>query len=69
MLGSPKASDPQSANASDPPTQFNGFACWEGTSFAAASVSGAVAAMIGPGRDARQALQAVLDSDNDIKRF
>jgi subtilisin family serine protease len=39
---------------------FHGFACWEGTSFAAATVSGAVAANIGPGRDARQALKAVL---------
>jgi subtilisin family serine protease len=49
--------------------KFSGFACWDGTSFAAASVSGAVAAMIGPGRDARQALQAVLDSGGDIKPF
>jgi subtilisin family serine protease len=59
----------ESSKASDTPTQFNGFACWEGTSFAAASVSGAVAAMIGSGRDARQALQAVLDSGGDIKPF
>jgi len=69
-LESAKASDLESSTASDPPTQFNGFACWEGTSFAAASVSGAVAAMIGPGRDARQALQAVLaDRDSGIQRF
>jgi membrane-anchored mycosin MYCP len=39
---------------------FDGYARWEGTSFAAATVSGAVAANIGPGRDARQALEAVL---------
>jgi subtilisin family serine protease len=44
---------------------FHGFARWEGTSFAAATVSGAIAANIGPGRDARQALNAVLaDSGN-----
>ena len=39
---------------------FDGFATWEGTSFAAATVSGAVAAEIGPGCTARQALKAVL---------
>jgi len=39
---------------------FHGVARWEGTSFAAATVSGAVAANIGPGRDSRQALNAVL---------
>jgi hypothetical protein len=45
---------------SDPQVQeFHGFARWQGTSFAAASVSGAVAARIGPGCDARQALTAV----------
>ena len=44
---------------------FQGFARWEGTSFAAGTVSGAIAASIGPGRDARQALNAVLeDSEN-----
>lgn len=39
---------------------FHGFARWQGTSFATATVSGAVAAKIGPGRTARQALRAVL---------
>jgi membrane-anchored mycosin MYCP len=48
--------------AANPPTKdFKGFAHWKGTSFAAATVSGAVAANIGPGRDAWQALTAVLD--------
>ncbi|HZI75414.1 MAG TPA: hypothetical protein VFD73_15620, partial [Gemmatimonadales bacterium] len=52
---------------------FPGFARWQGTSFAAATVSGAVAAKIGPDCDAQGALQAVLDSQNGmhagIKRF
>jgi membrane-anchored mycosin MYCP len=49
---------------------FHGFARWQGTSFAAANVSGAVAAEIGPGRDARQALKAVLaDRKSGIRRF
>jgi len=34
----------------------DGFAYWDGTSFAAATVSGAIAAKIRPGRNARQAL-------------
>jgi membrane-anchored mycosin MYCP len=51
---------------------FHGYARWEGTSFAAATVSGAVAANIGSGRDARQARDAVLgDSENypEISRY
>jgi len=49
---------------------FDGFARWQGTSFAAGTVSGAVAAKIGPGRSARQALEAVLaDRDSAVKRF
>jgi membrane-anchored mycosin MYCP len=39
---------------------FHGTACWEGTSFAAATVSGAIAAGTEPGRTPRQALKAVL---------
>jgi membrane-anchored mycosin MYCP len=39
---------------------FHGLARWQGTSFAAANVSGAVAAKIGPDRNARQALAAAL---------
>jgi hypothetical protein len=55
----------------NPPTQkFDGYARWEGTSFAAANVTGAVAAKIGPGRDAQQALQAVLaDPNSDVRPF
>lgn len=47
----------------DPPKgtkAFDGYARWKGTSFAAATVSGAVAAKTGPGSTARQALEAVL---------
>ena len=55
---------------SDPTQKFDGFACWDGTSFAAGTVSGAVAARIGPGCDARQALEAALDDHNSgIHRF
>jgi subtilisin family serine protease len=55
---------------SDPTQQFNGFASWTGTSFAAGTVSGAVAAKIGPGLDAYQALDAVLeDGQSGVKRF
>jgi membrane-anchored mycosin MYCP len=56
--------------AGKPTEVFHGFARWQGTSFAAANVSGAVAAEIGPGRDARQALKAVLaDRKSGIRRF
>jgi hypothetical protein len=54
--------------ASPPPgsptvTFSNGFAYWDGTSFAAAAVSGAVAAKTRPGRrDARQALACICES-------
>ena len=42
-----------------PPTTFGGFASWSGTSFAAALVTGAVAAGVTPGR--RSAQNALLD--------
>jgi membrane-anchored mycosin MYCP len=58
------------APGSDPTRKFDGFACWDGTSFAAGTVSGAVAARIGRGCDARQALEAALDDRNSgIQRF
>ena len=45
------------------PRRFEGFASWSGTSFAAASVSGAVAARTRPGRvSAREAWQQLRDS-------
>ncbi len=51
-------------------TFAGGFACWAGTSFAAASVSGAVAAQVVPGRrNAREALNVVLGSSGDIQRY
>jgi len=54
----------------NPPTkEFGGFARWDGTSFAAATVSGAIAAKIGPGRDARQALEAVLADPDPNSRI
>ena len=47
-------------------TFSNGFAYWDGTSFAAAAVSGAVAAKTLPGRrDARQALARICESPED----
>jgi hypothetical protein len=58
------------APGSSPTQDFDGFACWDGTSFAAGTVSGAVAARIGPGCDARQALEAALkDRKCSIQRF
>lgn len=58
------------ASDSNPTQEFDGFATWDGTSFAAGTVSGAVAARIGPSCDARQALTAVLDDPSSgIKRF
>jgi hypothetical protein len=52
-------------------TFSNGFAYWDGTSFAAAAVSGAVAAKIRPGRrDARQALACISESpEDDIRPY
>jgi len=41
---------------------FHGFAAWSGTSAAAPRVTGAIAAAMGPGVDARQAAFAVLGS-------
>jgi membrane-anchored mycosin MYCP len=47
-------------------TFSDGFAYWDGTSFAAAAVSGAVAAKIVPGQsDARQALASIWESPQD----
>jgi membrane-anchored mycosin MYCP len=48
----------QGRNAADGGNvQFEGWACWSGTSFAAAAVTGAIAARIEPGhRNAREAL-------------
>ncbi len=48
----------------DRPVAFNGTATWEGCSFAAGVVSGAIAARTVPGRrTARQALEELLDPD------
>lgn len=57
--------------AGTPQTEmFDGYACWTGTSFAAANVSGAVAAKIGPGCNARQALEALYtEPQSDVRRF
>jgi hypothetical protein len=68
LKGQVRMSDP---GASQQIQEFPGFARWQGTSFAAASFSGAVAAKIGSGRDAQQAREAVLDSQGNtgIRRF
>jgi subtilisin family serine protease len=64
------ASDGQIKASGGKKEEFHGLARWQGTSFAAANVSGAVAARIRPGCNARQALEAVLaDPDSGIKRF
>jgi Subtilase family len=63
--------DSATAQGNTTATFSEGFARWDGTSFAAAAVSGAVAAKIRPGRrDARQALASVLASPGgDIRKY
>jgi hypothetical protein len=57
-------------SSSSPTEDFTGFARWAGTSFAAGTVSGAVAARVGPGCNARQALKAAIaDPTSGIQRF
>ncbi|MGQ0837754.1 S8 family peptidase [Actinokineospora sp.] len=53
------------------PTQFTGYADWEGTSFATAIVSGAVAAAVVPGKvTAREALKRLLaEPGNAVAEF
>jgi membrane-anchored mycosin MYCP len=60
-----------SSNGNPTGTFSTGFAYWNGTSFAAAAVSGAVAAKIQPGRrNARQALAYVCEAPRgDIRPF
>jgi len=49
---------------------FDGLASWDGTTFAAANLTGAVAAEIGRGRDAWQALEeaVLVDPNSGIRR-
>jgi len=62
LVGEVKLDSP-SPQGSTTATFSEGFAYWDGTSFAAAAVSGAVAAKIRPGQhDARQALASILAS-------
>lgn len=50
--------------------QFHGYATWSGTSFAAATVSGAVAAATQPGRSAWEALDVLLcGPEGRVRRF
>jgi membrane-anchored mycosin MYCP len=52
------------------PTDFHGLAKWSGTSFATATVTGAVAARTEPGKStARQALDALLNEGGLVKPF
>ena len=68
LKGEVKLSSP---GGSPTATFSNGFAYWNGTSFSAATVSGAVAAKIVPGRrNARQALASILQAPpGDIRPF
>ncbi len=49
-------------------TRFPGYARWSGTSFAAAHVSGAIAAAMEPGKTAREALDTLLAEPNGTVR-
>jgi membrane-anchored mycosin MYCP len=70
----PKAPDSAPASTDEPayrPEIFEGSAYWSGTSFAAATVTGAIAARMGPrgpggsGKTAREALDELLDEGDD----
>jgi membrane-anchored mycosin MYCP len=50
------------------PTRFDGYARWSGTSFAAATVSGAVAAAKRPGQTAVEALHDLLERPGRVVR-
>ena len=50
--------------------RFDGYAAWKGTSFAAATASGAIAAAMAPGMSAQEALLALLARpDGVLRRF
>jgi membrane-anchored mycosin MYCP len=53
-------SGPVRQQSTDAPVRFTGYARWSGTSFAAASVTGAIAARVKPGTSAPQAWQDLL---------
>jgi subtilisin family serine protease len=48
--------------------EYHGYARWSGTSFAAAAVTGAVAAAIRPGMTAREALEELLATPDGLVR-
>ncbi len=50
------------------PVRFDGYARWSGTSFAAATVSGAVAAAMRPGQTAVEALHDLLERPGRVVR-
>jgi membrane-anchored mycosin MYCP len=50
------------------PVRFDGYARWSGTSFAAATVSGAVAAAMRPGQKAAKALHELLERPGRVVR-
>ncbi len=50
------------------PVRYNGFATWSGTSFAAATVSGAVAAALEPDTDPRHTLDTLLAQPAGVVR-
>jgi subtilisin family serine protease len=49
--------------------EFHGFARWSGTSFAAATVTGAIAAQTGPGSDPRAAFEHLRSSGGVVREF
>jgi membrane-anchored mycosin MYCP len=51
---------PDADHPDGPVQEFHGFASWQGTSFAAARVSAAIAAAMQPGQTAREALDTLL---------
>jgi hypothetical protein len=67
LYGDIRLAQPTSGNRT---VKFDGYARWDGTSFAAAYVSGMVAANITPERDARRALAKILASPGSpVTRF
>jgi subtilisin family serine protease len=64
--------NPRDSSSERTPAEFDGFAVWSGTSFAAPQLAGAVAARVEPGRSAREAAEQLVDAGTpvaDLGRF